>query len=653
MKRWLRLLCLCFTLALIVQWTQVAAQNGPREIGNLVLDGVPDIPTRIKERSAQYQNMRSASFVDWHPTKGMLIATRFGETSQLHYVAAPAYDRKQITFFNEPINGAKYSPDSSKLGFVFGMDNGGGEFYQYYWFDEETGRNTLITDGKSRNQSFTFSPRGDKAAFYSTKRNGKDFDLYLIDNFENRTARLAKELNGEWQIVDWSRDDRSILMRNYISANESYLYLFDLASGNLTEINSTNHTKKISYGSAAFSPDSKGIYYAGDEDSEFQRLIYYDLATKKNSVITANNSWNVNAIEIATDGTLAYTVNEGGISRLYLTNVTNAAQARRVDLPDGVIDNIKFDHQNAHLAFTLNSAQSPADAYSLDLKTNAVTRWTFSETGGLNAKNFVNPSLIEFATFDQVNGKPRMIPSFYYRPRDEGKKPFPVIISIHGGPEAQSQAVFSSSYQYWVNELGAAVLVPNVRGSDGYGKNYLMLDNGFQREDSVKDIGKLIDWIATRPELDKERIAVIGGSYGGYMSLATLTHYSDRIKCGVDVVGISNFVTFLESTQEYRRDLRRPEYGDERDAKMRAFLTNISPLTNANKITKPLLVVQGKNDPRVPITEAEQIVKTVRNNKGMVWYLMAKDEGHGFRKKPNVDFYTNTVSLFFEEYLLK
>jgi dipeptidyl aminopeptidase/acylaminoacyl peptidase len=244
--------------------------------------------------------------------------------------------------------------------------------------------------------------------------------------------------------------------------------------------------------------------------------------------------------------------------------------------------------------------------------------------------------------------------AFYYKPHAaDATHKAPVIVAIHGGPEAQSNVAFNPVIQYWVNELGAAVLVPNVRGSSGFGKKFLTLDNGMKREDSVKDIGQLLLWLEKQPELDAGRVAVYGGSYGGYMVLSSLFHYPGRIKCGVEIVGVSNFVTFLEHTESYRRDQRRAEYGDERDPEMRKFLTAIAPTTHAKEIKQPLLVAQGKNDPRVPISEAEQIVKTVRAGGAPVWYMVAADEGHGFQKKGNRDQFTNAVSLFLEEYLLK
>jgi dipeptidyl aminopeptidase/acylaminoacyl peptidase len=288
--------------------------------------------------------------------------------------------------------------------------------------------------------------------------------------------------------------------------------------------------------------------------------------------------------------------------------------------------------------------------YVVHLTQGRLERWTQSEVGGLEAGNFRIPTLVRYETFDEVDGKPRTIPAFYYKP--EGKGPFPVVVNIHGGPESQALPTFNPAVQFMVNELGIAVLVPNVRGSSGYGKDYLLLDNGFKREDSVKDIGALLDWIARQPELDASRVGVSGGSYGGYMVLASMVNYNERIRAGIDVVGISDFGTFLRNTESYRRDLRRVEYGDERIPEMKAFHDRIAPLNNAHRITRPLFVAQGYNDPRVPWTEAEQIVKAVRGNGGDVWYLLYKDEGHGFRKKANADYFGAASMLFWQRHLL-
>ncbi len=320
-------------------------------------------------------------------------------------------------------------------------------------------------------------------------------------------------------------------------------------------------------------------------------------------------------------------------------------------IPAGVIEGLRFHRRRGLLGFTLMRAAAPADTWTLDVERGKVERWTRSEVGGLNASRFVSPTLVRYPTFDRdAEGKPRQIPAFYFRP--PGKGPHPVLIEIHGGPEGQWRPYFSSLLQYFAVELGVAVLAPNVRGSDGYGKSYLLLDNGRKREDSVRDIGALLDWIAKRPELDAKRVLVHGGSYGGYMVLASLIHYRQRIRAGVDWVGISSFLTFLQNTQAYRRDLRRAEYGDERDPEMRKFLHAISPLTRAREITSPLFVIQGANDPRVPASESTQLVRAVRSSGSPVWFLLAENEGHGFRKKANRDLAMMLTALFVENFLL-
>jgi dipeptidyl aminopeptidase/acylaminoacyl peptidase len=634
----------------------------PREVGNLLIDGIPDIPPRIVERMNQYQNVRSAGFLDWNPNgPGILISTRFAETSQIHFVERHGGARQQLTFFKEPVGGGRYYPGKDRNGFLFSMDSGGAEFFQLFFFDRDAGQSTLLTDGKSRNTGGLWSHDGKWIAYSSTLRNGRDSDIRLMSVDKPGVSDLLIETQGAWSAIDWSPDNSKLLVGHYISANESYLYWCDVATKKLTPIN-PQKDKKIAYGAALWSKDGRSVYYASDENGEFQQLIEYELATGKKTVITGNLLWDVDDVALSENGKrLAYVTNEDGISKLYVFDLQTKWEAMDLPpLPVGLIGGLKFSKDGNELGMTLNTSQTSGDVYSINLATKELVRWTFSEVGGLKTEKFVTPQLIRYPTFDKVNNKPRMIPAFYYKPRlslsnslNENRGKIPVIINIHGGPEGQARPGFSSTYQYLVNELGIAVLVPNVRGSSGYGKTYLAMDNGYKREDSVKDIGALLDWIAQQPELDASRVGVTGGSYGGYMTLATLCTYNDRIRAAVDVVGISNFVTFLESTQEYRRDLRRAEYGDERDPKMREFLLKISPTTNAHKITKPLFVIQGLNDPRVPATESKQMVETVRKNGGNVWYLVAKDEGHGFRKKVNRDYQTNAESLFWETFLLE
>ncbi|NDJ18398.1 S9 family peptidase [Myxacorys almedinensis] len=616
---------------------------------NLVVEGIPPIPSALAETVERYTQFRYASLLSWHPTRReMLISTRFGEVPQVHWVKTPLGSRQQITFFPEPVAGASFQPTQGDY-FVFSKDIGGNEFSQNYRYDIASGNIALLTDGKSRNSGGVWSNKGDRRVYTSTRRNGKDADFYVVDPQNPEERLLSQVESGGWGAADWSPDDQKILVQEYISATESNLWIVDATSGEKTLVTPNAGKSKVSYEGGAFSKDGKGLYVVSDRESEFLRLAYVDLATRQHTYLTSQIPWDVEEFDLSDDGKLlAFVTNEDGASVLHLLETATGKEKALPKLPIGQVSSISWHSNNQDLGFTLVAARSTADVYSLNVTNNTIERWTESETGGLNTANFSEPELVRWKSFD---GK--TISGFLYRPpaRFEGKRP--VIINIHGGPESQFRPSFLGRLNYYLNELGVAIVFPNVRGSTGYGKTFVDLDNGFRREDSVKDIGALLDWITTQPTLDKDRILVTGGSYGGYMSLAVATRYSDRIRAAIDIVGISNFVTFLERTESYRRDLRRVEYGDERDPKMRAFLQKISPVNNASAIKKPLFVVHGQNDPRVPLNEAEQIVKTVRNNQVPVWYLMAKDEGHGFSKKKNIDFQFYATVMYIRETLLK
>jgi Dipeptidyl aminopeptidases/acylaminoacyl-peptidases len=629
----------------------VAAQSNEIVPGdNLVIEGVPKIPAALAEEVSRYTDFRYAGLSSWHPAKReMLIGTRFADTQQIHLVKFPGGARTQLTFFKDSAGGASYQPTKGDY-FVFGKDVGGNELYQKYRYDFATGAVTLLTDGKSRNTGGTWSCAGDRLVYGSTRRNGQDVDLWVMNPADPKTDRLLTQLQGGgWSAHDWSPDDRRLLVAEGISANESYLWLIDVASGEKTLLTPKGETEKVAYGNAQFSKDGKGIYVTTDRESEFQRLAYIDLATKKHTYLTNDIKWDVDEFHLSWDGKLiAFVTNEDGLSVLHLLDTASGKEMSAPKLPVGIIGGLNWHKNNRDLGFGMESARSTFDAYSLDVKTGKVDRWTASETSGINTENFVEPELIGWKSFDG-----RMISGFLYKAPAKFTGKRPVIINIHGGPEGQTRPWFQAEGNYFTNELGISTISPNIRGSSGYGKTFLKLDNGFLREDSYKDIGALLDWIKTRPDLDADRVMVTGGSYGGHMTLAVATYYPDRIRCALDIVGPSNLVTFLENTSAYRRDLRRVEYGDERDPKMREFLNRIAPMNNAAKITKPLFVVQGGNDPRVPMSESVQMVATVRKNGTPVWYLMAKDEGHGFGKKKNTDFLLYSSVLFVKEYLLK
>jgi dipeptidyl aminopeptidase/acylaminoacyl peptidase len=616
---------------------------------NLVADGISKIPASLADTAGRYGSYRSAALADWNPVRReMLIATRFADTPQLHLVKTPEGARQQLTFFSDTVSTARFHP---KLGdyIVFSKDIGGGEWFQLYRYDVKSGDVTLLTDGKSRNLLGPWSAKGDRIAYMSTRRTGKDTDLWVIDPSDPKSDRLLTQLEGGgWEPLDWSPDDKHILLEEELSINESYLYLVDTSTGEKVAITPRDAKEKISYGEAQFSKDGKGIYVATDKDSEFHRLAYLDLATKTHKYLTSNIPWDVAGIDLTEDGRrLAFLTDEDGVSVPHVLDTATGKELPLPKLPSGAIGALRWHHDGHDLGFSMNNARDPGDCYSIDVNTGKLERWTSSETA-VKTDEFPQAELVKWKSFD---GK--TISGFLYKPPAKFSGKRPVMVMIHGGPEGQSTPDFLGRNNYLLNELGIALIYPNVRGSTGYGKAFSLLDNGFKREDTYKDIDALFDWVATRADLDAERIGVMGGSYGGHMTLAISTFYSSRIRCSVDIVGMSNLVTFLEHTEAYRRDLRRVEYGDERDPQMRDFLEKIAPMNNIDKIKKPMLVIAGKNDPRVPVSESEQIVAALKKEGTPVWYLMAKDEGHGYRKKPNQDFQFYATVEFLQEYLLK
>ncbi len=635
----LRLLVLLVGLWLIAP---VLAEDPPVRVqqGNLVMENIPEIPSDVRERLRQYQNVRSASLSDFAPDGGIYILTRFGETSQIHHVARPMGMRRQVTFYDERTGGASVRPDGSGQ-FMFTRDVGGDEFYQGFLFDPSTGTSTRFTESETRNQGLTWSPDGKLVAWASATWDQPDYTIWVADPSDPASRRQLLQADGATVPREWSPDGKRLLLGRYISINESRLFLVDLDNGEMTQI---RPDRQVAYGAARFSADGSELFVVSDAGAEFRRILAIDLESGEERVVV-EHPWDVQALDLSPDGKLlAYTINAGGISELHLIDLGSGRALAGPELPAGLIGSVRFSPDGQRLGFSHRYAGSPGDAWTYEPDSGELERWTESEVGGLDTSRFRAPELIRYESFDGLE-----IPAFVHRPDTDG--PHPVIVSIHGGPESQARPGFSSTYMYWVHELGAAVVVPNVRGSSGYGNDYVNLDNVLLRENSVFDIGALLDWIAEQPDLDEDRVVVYGGSYGGYMVLASLMHYSDRLAGGVNIVGISNFVTFLENTAGYRRDLRRAEYGDERDPEVRESLEAISPSNNAERITAPLFIIQGANDPRVPASEAEQILDAVREAGGNPWYLLALDEGHGFARKSNREFRAEAETLFLSEVL--
>ncbi|MDH4000638.1 MAG: S9 family peptidase [Xanthomonadales bacterium] len=626
--------------------------------GQLILQGVPDIPQALVDRLNQYQNVRSASFVDWtRDGKNMYIRTRFSDISQIHKVHAAGGTRLQLTWFQEPMGEIGRRQKSEELAIT--MDDGGGEQDQIFLFDPETASTRLITDGESRNRQFRWSPDGKRLAFQSTRRNGRHLDLWMMDPARPESGSLLMEApEGTWYgPADFSKNGRHLLVQQFLTVDDSRIHVLDL---NSMESRLLAGDIEFPSGNRAISFDRKGegFFFITNDRGHAAELAWQPLSSESERVyITARIPWDVTDFALSEDGKRgAFVTNEEGVSRLYLLNTKSGKYTRVNNIPLGIISGLKFNPDNRRIAMSLSTAQSPSDVYVLNLGRGSkglktLERWTFSEVGGLDTRAFIQPELFHYPTFDMNGDRQRTVPAFIYRPKS--KQPVPVIIYVHGGPESQYRPAFSSVFQMWAAELGAAIIAPNIRGSTGYDSEYLSLDNGSLRENAIRDIGALLDWITTQPDLDQDRVAIYGASYGGYVVLASAVMYSDRLRAGVDVVGISNFVTFLENTEEYRQDLRRHEYGDERIPEVRAMLEQISPLNNVDRIEIPLLVVQGRNDPRVPAGQSEKMVRALRSRGRPVWYIEALNEGHGYSRKENRDVYEQAAILFLQKYLLE
>ncbi|HXX32259.1 MAG TPA: alpha/beta fold hydrolase [Myxococcaceae bacterium] len=615
---------------------------------NVLASQVPAVPPELVARVFQYSNARSAVLRDVSEDgRQVLIGTRFGSTEQLHRVSAPLGAREQLTFFEEPVAKAAFLPgDPSTIFFL--QDSGGGEFYQLQRLDLRTARVEMLTDGRSRHQTFVLSREGKWLAYSGTGRNGKDTDVYLLEVADAHTPRRLTELAGTWTPLEFAPGGARLLVLEERGTDDADLWLVELSTGARRRLTPDPAVAgKARIVSAFFAPDGRSVYLITDRSSPFTTLRRIDLdrAEAAQEPVVPELRWDVELAAVAADGTLVLSTNEDGFSRAYLLR---GKRLEALPIPAGVLAGFRFPRDRSDVLFlSLETATSPVDVWQLSLRTKKLVRWTKSEVGGLDAGRFVAPRLVRYPSSDGLS-----IPALLYAPRDVPKGTrVPVIVYWHGGPEGQERPIFRPFFQLLL-EQGMAVLAPNVRGSDGYGRAYLAADDGVKREQALADIGATVQWISLQPGLDAGRVAAFGGSYGGYMSLASAAFYPAAFRAAVDAFGISNLVTFLQTTQAYRRDLRRAEYGDERLPEVRAVQERISPLHAADRIQAALLVLQGNNDPRVPRSEAEQIVRAARSHGREVWYWLALNEGHGFKKKENRDLATAVEVLFLRRTLL-
>jgi dipeptidyl aminopeptidase/acylaminoacyl peptidase len=633
---------------------------------NLVVQNIPPVPQTLADAIGRYNDFRGHAFADWHPTqREMLVSHRKAgaNTAQIFRVTSPLAEGEQLTDGADPVTRATYEPRTGQY-IVFERATGGNEVGQLYRLalNQPGAQPVLLSNPDERNSINSWLRKSGQLIYSSvpidrTAQGGTRSKimttLWLMDPLQPSARRKLAELEGGgWAAGRASPDEKTVALTRYLSANESQIWTLDIATGAVRQVAPAagSQEAKATYSPAGWAPDGRSMWIASDRAGEFRELMKLELASGRIDRVSAHIPWDVNGVSFTEDGRrLAAQFNIDGRDELRFFDATTAQELPApAKLPSGNVGTASYHHGRGDLAFSVSNAQGPSQIYSLG-SDGQVQQWTRAAAApGMDTSGFSEQQIIRWKSFDGLS-----ISGLMTRPPKKFTGKRPVLISIHGGPESQATVGFLGRSAYFVQELGMALIQPNVRGSSGYGKSFLAMDNGFNREDSVKDIGALLDWIATQPDLDASRVLVTGGSYGGYMTLAVSTHYADRIAGSIDVVGISHFVTFLNNTESYRRDLRRVEYGDERDPAMKAFLDKISPLTNAARIKKPLFVIQGKNDPRVPYTEAEQIVATVRQGGTPVWYLRAENEGHGFQKKDNQDYQFYATVLFMQQTVLK
>jgi len=587
----------------------------------------------------RYLNVRSAHGASVGPD-GDRLAFLMDTTGvpQVWTLDAPGAWPEQRTFFDDRVTFATWSPERPEL--IVGRDRGGNEKETLYRLDVGDGSITDLTRHPDAKHRFGgWSPDGDRFAFAANRRDTAVFDIYVQARDAIGTdAELVFEGDGWLSVNGWAPDGDRLLLTESHSSFDQDVYVLDVTTGERRHL--TPHEGTVRHRSATWGPDGENIYLVTDHDTDTLCLSRIDLATGDRSRVTAagdadglaDDEWNVDGVALDQDSRrLVYSRNVEGYTELGVGELVAPGRLDHFpvpDLPASVAGGVSFGPDGDRFALTVTRSDDTANVYVVDARSGDAERWTRAATAGIPRDSFVAPELVHYPSFDG-----REIPAFFSLPdSDTGHGETPVVVDVHGGPESQRRPSFGRVKQYLLSR-GYAVFEPNVRGSTGYGKAYTHLDDVDKRMDSVADLKAGAEWLHDHPAVDPDRIAVMGGSYGGFMTLAALTTYPDIWAAGVDVVGIANFVTFLENTGDWRRELREAEYGS-LDAD-RELLESISPINHIENVEAPLFVLHGENDPRVPVSEARQVVEGAREAGVPVRELVFEDEGHGFTKLEN------------------
>jgi dipeptidyl aminopeptidase/acylaminoacyl peptidase len=627
----------------------VLAQTELKPPAGVSQDGIPPVPASIARESYPYRSFYRSSILGWDPTKLQPIIA--GYTTQGSFRAAivrdPGKTPESIGNLPPSYLQADCDPNGKYIIYVKAID---ANFqHQIYRYDLDTRATTLLTDGKSKNLYPIWSNSGKLLAYSSTKRDGTDEDIYVMDPLVPNSGRLVAEVKGQdWAPFAWSPDDRKLILSDYQSADETYLWLLDLGSGQRTLLTPTRPGQKVFNGSYAFfSKDGRGLYISTDRDSEFRRLAYLDLATKKYRVLTDHIKWDVDDFTLSPDGSmLAFIANEDAVGKLHVMATAAYKEVPVPQLPAGVVSQLRWHPSQPCLGFVFSSTKNPEDVFSLNVATGRLDRWT-TAINSVKTDGFREPELVRWASFDG-----RFIPGFLYRPPESFKGKRPVIINLHGGLYGQFRPSYLGVDNYFIDVLGVVMIYPNVRGSSGYGKTFMSLNDGLLRTGETKDIGALLDWVAGQPDLDSSRVLVQGGSGGGYLALSVAEAYCDRISAVLAYSAPTNLATLIERNSANEPEPWRRELGDERDKKTREFMELIAPSNNADKITKPAFLIIGAKDLMVSVDETQRIVATVRKRGLPAWYLLARDEAHGFFDPWTYEYTFCAEVLFTRQFLL-
>ena len=616
--------------ALFVLPALAAAQEQEKTVvapASITVEGVPPIPQSIADGLARYAQFRQAQIQGWHPLKRqILITTALGQVNQIHIVDGPGRDRRQLTWLPGgvgPLSSPSFDP-ADPNSFVFQYDPAGTQLRSLYRYDVSSGEVILAAQAKTR-FPHVWSRQGTWVAFDSAERNDKDRDLYVMQPAVPASKRRLADFEGPWSPQDWSPDGSTLLANEVFGNAETYLWRVDVKTGAKTAL-TPRDGEKASWYNARFSNDGKQVYAVSDRTGEW-RIWRCAVAACKWMPVSpegvAVDGALASIFELSPDGQmLAAVIDRGATTELQVFDLGTLKPRTLPDIPKGLVSQIRWRPGSREVAFSLATVRSQGDAYSVDTSLGALMRWTSSEAS-FNAEVLPAPELVEWKSEDG-----QVISGILYRPAAKFTGPRPVLIQIHGGPDLRSRADFRGRSNYLLNELGLALIYPNVRGSDGFGRKFRELDNGKGRVGAIKDIGALLDWIGSRVDLDKSRVALAGPSYGGWLALQAGIVYNDRIRGIIEGAGITDLVTFLEQTQPARQENRRQEFGDERDSDMRAFLTSISPLPRAAEIKKPTFILHPGKDTSVPVAQARELLKALKANNATVWYAEFADANH-------------------------